>query len=81
MTIATTDSIPEMILSPVGADGKSIYLDDEYKVDEDGPSHLDEVAEHDTDLTGALTPGDYVQYCNIPGHFVGGVWTKITVVD
>lgn len=85
VTNSSTDIIHEMILSPVGADGKLVYLDDEFKVDEDGSSHLGEVAELEPGQAGALTveltPGDYVLYCNIPGHFVGGMWTKITVVE
>lgn len=85
VTNDSTNIIHEMILSPVGADGKLVYLDDEFKVDEDGSSHLGEVAELDPGQTGALTvdltPGDYVLYCNIPGHFVGGMWTRITVVE
>ena len=85
VTNSSKDIIHEMILSPVGADGKLLYLQDEFKVDEDGSHHLGEVAELDPGQTGALTveltPGDYVLYCNIPGHFVGGMWTKFTVVD
>jgi uncharacterized cupredoxin-like copper-binding protein len=47
------------------------------------PGHLGEVSELDPHKTGALTvdlaPGTYVLYCNIPGHFDGGMWTTVTV--
>ena len=26
-----------------------------------------------------LTPGKYLLFCNIPGHFANGMWTEVTV--
>ena len=30
-------------------------------------------------LTLDRTPGRCMLYCNIPGHFIGGMWTVLTV--
>ena len=78
------DIIHEMILSPLAAGTKELpYVKDENRVGEDEAGHLGEVSELDPGAKGALTvdlkPGDYVIYCNIPGHFAGGMWTLITV--
>ena len=78
------DIIHEMIVSPVAADAKELpYLTDENRVDEEKAGHLGEVAELDPGKGGALTvdltAGSYILYCNIPGHFIGGMWTMLTV--
>lgn len=84
VTNASKDIVHEMILSPAPADGKILpYLADQYKVDEDAAGHLGEVSELDPGKSGSLTvdlkPGKYVLFCNIPAHFMGGMWTEITV--
>lgn len=84
VTNASKDIIHEMILSPAPADGQLLpYLADQYKVDEDAAGHLGEVSELDPGKGGALTvdlkPGKYVLFCNIPAHFMNGMWTEITV--
>jgi len=84
---ATNDSktmIHEMVLAPVKAMDTALpYNADENKVDEDAAGHIGEVAELDPAASGALTvtldPGTYILYCNIPGHYVLGMWTLITV--
>lgn len=78
------DIIHEMVLSPVAsADTVLPYSADLNKVDEDAAGHLGEVAELDPGKGGSLStelkPGLYVLYCNIPGHFIGGMWTLLTV--
>lgn len=83
----TNDSksiIHEMILSPVVASATELpYLTDENRVDEEKADHLGEVSELDPGKAGALTvdlkPGTYILYCNIPGHFIDGMWTELTV--
>jgi uncharacterized cupredoxin-like copper-binding protein len=83
----TNDSkgmIHEMIVSPVKDAAVALpYLVDEEKVDEDASGHLGEVAELDPGKSGALTvdltPGTYILFCNIPGHYVLGMWTLLTV--
>ena len=84
VTNSSKDIIHEMILSPVSADGAALpYVTDDYKVDEDAAGHLGEVSELDPGATGALTvdlkPGKYILFCNIPAHFINGMWTVITV--
>ena len=86
VTNDSKDLIHEMVLSPLTADQEDLpYLADEYKVDEDAAGHLGEVAELEPGKGGALTidlkPGRYIVYCNIPGHFVGGMWTVLTVTE
>jgi uncharacterized cupredoxin-like copper-binding protein len=80
------DIIHEMVLSPItGLDEKLPYLADEYKIDEDAAGHLGEVAELDPGKSGTLgidlKPGQYLLYCNIPGHYIGGMWTVLTVTE
>jgi len=84
VTNNSKDILHEMILSPVPADGAPLpYIASDYKVDEDAASHLGEVSELDPGKGGKLTvdlvPGRYILFCNIPAHFVGGMWTVITV--
>lgn len=74
----------EMVLSAVtDANAELTYLVDEMKVDEDAAGHLGEVAELNPGKSGELTltlePGDYLLFCNIPGHYALGMWTLITV--
>ena len=60
------------------------YIGNENKVDEDRmPDILGEVSEIDPGKSAALRldlkPGNYLLFCNIPGHFVAGMWTIFTV--
>lgn len=78
------DMIHEMVLAPItNSETLLPYLNDLEKVDEDAAGHLGEVAELDTGASGSLTmtldPGTYILYCNIPGHYVMGMWTLLTV--
>lgn len=61
------------------------YIADENKIDEDAAGHLGEVAELEPGKSGSLgldmKPGQYLLYCNIPGHYVGGMWTVLTVTE
>lgn len=83
----TNDSkvmIHEMILSPVKPGQAELpYRTEENRVDEDAAGHLGEVSELDAGKGGSLTvelkPGTYILYCNIPGHFISGMWTVLTV--
>ena len=84
VTNGSKDIVHEMILSPAPAEGQVFpYLADEYRVDEDAAGHLGEVSELDPGATGALTidlkPGKYVLFCNLPAHFMNGMWVEITV--
>jgi uncharacterized cupredoxin-like copper-binding protein len=76
--------IHEMILSPVADPATALpYSKEDMRIDEEGAGHLGEVAELDAKATGSLSidlkPGTYILYCNIPGHYVLGMWTLLTV--
>ncbi len=84
VTNDSKDMVHEMMVSPV-PDGTTElpYVADENRVDEEKAGHLGEVSELDPgkggSLTVDLTPGNYIVYCNIPGHFIDGMWTMLTV--
>lgn len=84
VTNNSKDSIHEMVVSPLNAGEKALpYINDENRVDEDKAGHLGEVSELDPGKAGELgidlKPGKYILYCNIPGHFAGGMWTVLKV--
>ena len=86
VTNDSKDFVHEMVISPITDATKPLpYLTDGEKVDEDAAGHLGEVAELDPGAKGALTitltPGTYILYCNIPGHYISGMWTTITVTE
>ncbi|OBQ62690.1 plastocyanin/azurin family copper-binding protein [Mesorhizobium erdmanii] len=79
------DTVHEMIVVPV-ADAKKTalpYVPNENRVNEDAAGHLGEVSELDPGKIGSLTldlkPGSYAVFCNIPGHFMNGMWATILV--
>ncbi|RUW88890.1 hypothetical protein EOA19_27590 [Mesorhizobium sp. M7A.F.Ca.US.010.02.1.1] len=79
------DTVHEMIVVPI-ADAKKTtlpYVPNESRVNEDAAGHLGEVSELDPGKTGSLTldlkPGNYAVFCNIPGHFMNGMWATILV--
>ena len=59
------------------------FSDVENRADEEKEGSLGEVAELEPGKAGELTldlkPGTYVLMCNIPGHFGGGMWSKLIV--
>jgi uncharacterized cupredoxin-like copper-binding protein len=74
----------EMLVSPVTDENVVLpYNVTENRVDEEKSGDLGEVSELDPGKSGALTldlkPGTYVLFCNIPGHFMAGMWTTIVV--
>lgn len=81
---AATSMIHEMLVAPIaGPDAKLPYVDGDVRVDEEGSRDLGEVSELDAGKSGALTldlkPGLYILFCNIPGHYMSGMWTTIEV--
>ena len=83
-TNKSTDFTHEMILIKVTDPHKQLpYLATDTKVDEDAAGHLGEVSELDPGKSGSLTmkldPGTYMLLCNVPGHYMAGMWTTITV--
>ncbi len=80
------DNIHEMLLAPVpGGVTELPYIVDENRVSEEGAKYLGEVSELDPGKSGALTvdmvPGTYIIFCNLPGHFISGMWTLLTVTQ
>lgn len=76
--------VHEMVLSPVKDPSAQLPYDKAgNKVDEDAAGHLGEVAELEPGKSGALRidlkPGRFILYCNVPGHYVLGMWTTLTV--
>jgi uncharacterized cupredoxin-like copper-binding protein len=78
--------VHEMILATVPDTSKPVpFLDKDSRVDEDNVAtgDLGEVAELDPGKGGSLTvtlkPGTYLLYCNVPGHYMSGMWTTLTV--
>ena len=83
-TNASKDYVHEMILVKVADASKQLpYVAADFKVDEDAAGHLGEVSELDPGKSGSLTlkldPGTYMLFCNIPGHYMAGMWTMVTV--
>ena len=74
----------EMIVAPVADDSALMpFNDKENRVDEDKSNSLGEVAELEPGKSGSISldlkPGKYVLYCNVPGHFMTGMWTLLNV--
>jgi uncharacterized cupredoxin-like copper-binding protein len=83
-TNKSTDFTHEMILIKVTDPHKQLpYVGGDSKVDEDAAGHLGEVSELDPGKSGTLSmkldPGTYMLLCNVPGHYMAGMWTAITV--
>ena len=76
----------EMVVAPVTDPTKPLaYIDNEQRVDEDAVGDKGEVADLDPGKEGKLTidlaPGTYVLYCNIPGHYMSGMWKVLEVTQ
>ena len=81
---ASKDVIHEMLVSPVATEDSVLaFVDAENRVDEDKSGDLGEVSELDPGKSGSLTldlnPGFYILFCNVPGHYMAGMWTVLTV--
>jgi uncharacterized cupredoxin-like copper-binding protein len=75
VNVIRTDHDPGKL--PLQRDG--LTVDDEAK----GIDAVDDVGGLDIDdretLTLDLTPGHYVLYCNLEGHYLGGMYAALTV--
>ncbi len=81
---SSKETIHEMIVAPIASRDVTLpFIAKENRVDEDAAGHLGEVSELDPGKSGALTldlkPGLYVLFCNVPGHFMSGMWTVVEV--
>jgi uncharacterized cupredoxin-like copper-binding protein len=84
VTNSSKDTVHEMIVVPVDDSKKTLpYIAAENRIDEDAAGHLGEVSELDPGKSGSLTldlkPGIYMVLCNVPTHFMGGMWKLFTV--
>jgi uncharacterized cupredoxin-like copper-binding protein len=84
VTNTSKQMVHEMVISPIKDTVTQLPYDKEgNKIDEDAAGHLGEVSELEPGKKGALKitlkPGSYLLYCNIPGHYVLGMWTVLTV--
>ncbi len=60
------------------------YKDNSGRVDENQPNmNIGEISELEPgesgSLTVTLTPGKYMLYCNVAGHYASGMWVLLTV--
>ncbi len=84
VTNSSIDTMHEMVISKLSApDAILPYNADISRVDESAIGNAGEVEDLDYGLNGKLSvildAGTYALYCNIPGHYAAGMWTKITV--
>jgi len=84
VTNNSKDLIHEMILVKLKDKKTALpFVAADNKVNEDAAGHLGEVSELDPGKTGSLTlklePGTYMVFCNLPGHYMAGMWTTVTV--
>jgi uncharacterized cupredoxin-like copper-binding protein len=84
VTNNSKDLIHEMIVVKLKDQKTPLpYVAADNKVNEDAAGHLGEVSELDPSKTGALTlkldAGTYMIFCNLPGHYMAGMWTTVTV--
>lgn len=84
VTNNSKDLVHEMILVKLKDEKTALpFVAADNKVDEDAAGHLGEVSELDPGKSGSLTlaldPGIYILFCNLPGHYMAGMWTTVTV--
>lgn len=83
VTNNSKEMIHEMLVAPANPAKPLPFVDKDLRVDEEASKDLGEVSELDPgksgSLTIALTPGTYILFCNIAGHYMSGMWTLITV--
>jgi uncharacterized cupredoxin-like copper-binding protein len=76
--------IHEMVVARV-ADPESLPTYDKAtgRVDEEAVASLGEVPELEPGMSGSLSlelvPGTYILFCNLPGHYMAGMWSLIDV--
>ncbi len=78
------DMIHELVVTPLRDGERSLpYDESEQEVEEDDLVVLGEIEDLEPGQSGTLTlrlePGEYVLFCNIAGHYDGGMWTLLTV--
>lgn len=84
VTNKSKGTVHEMLVAPVADENTVLpFLDNENRADEEKSGDLGEVSELEPGKTGSLTvemkPGLYILYCNVPGHYMAGMWTTLKV--
>lgn len=84
VTNKSADTIHEIIVAPVADPTKPLpYILKDERIDEEAAGSLGEVSELEPGKSGSLEldlkPGTYILYCNIPKHYMTGMWTLVTV--
>jgi uncharacterized cupredoxin-like copper-binding protein len=84
VTNSSSTIIHEMLVAAVVDENVVLpYNAVENRVDEEAFKDLGEVSELDPGKSGSLTldlkPGKYILFCNVPGHFMAGMWTILEV--
>jgi uncharacterized cupredoxin-like copper-binding protein len=74
----------ELLVSPIATEDSVLpFVEGENRVDEEKSGDLGEVSELEPGKSGALTlelkPGLYILFCNVPGHYMMGMWTTLKV--
>jgi hypothetical protein len=83
------DLISSQSFQAAEADSKEKWLAEKFKeqqrADEEKFDHVGEISEVDTlttqDLVLHLAPGRYIFYCNLEGHYLGGMHGVLEVSD
>ena len=90
VTIKVTNLASQMIHEVIVArvpegTAKLPYDQNAQRADEDSLQNFGSVNEIDPNKTASLTlelkPGKYMLYCNLPGHYMAGMWTLIDVTE
>ena len=75
--------VHEMVVAPADPPKPLPYDKADQEVKEDAATPIGEVSELDPGTSGKveldLKPGRYVLFCNVPGHYMLGMWTELTV--
>jgi uncharacterized cupredoxin-like copper-binding protein len=84
VTNASKETIHEMLVSPIKDENTVLpFVENENRINEEKSGDLGEVSELEPGKSGALTlelkAGNYILFCNIPGHYMAGMWTVLTV--
>ena len=78
------ETVHEMLVSPIADENTVLpFVENENRVDEEKSGDLGEVSELEPGKSGSLTldlkPGNYILFCNVPGHYMAGMWTMLKV--
>lgn len=85
VTNLASQIIHELIVARLNGEQKLPYDEKTQLVDQSALQNFGSVNEIDPSKSASLTlelkPGKYLLYCNLPGHYMAGMWTLIDVTD